>query len=409
MITGWWLAAALFIIVLYLAFRYRRLKNQFRRVKMEMARLNSTLASVRHELTEIKNRRKRSFAAATEALITVENDYTISNTNKVARQLFGRPTKGISLMAWTRQYRLQELVEETMNGQKMPPVHFNLGDRSLVARARFVKQKKEVVAVALAINDVTELQYLTRARRDFVANISHELRNPLASIQLLAETLLNGAIDNKAMAGQLINKIAAQADSLNQLAQELLDLSMIESGQAPLKMGPHPLQAIANTQVDRMRPQARRKNIVLGVDVADDVAVLVDETMIGRVISNLLHNAIKFTESGQVTVSAVNNGDDTSLVDRIVAGEWVTVCVSDTGIGIPKHEIDRIFERFYVTDRARSRKKSGTGLGLAIAKHIVEAHGGRIWAKSDGRSGTTFYFTLPMEEERVPSQESNPA
>jgi two-component system phosphate regulon sensor histidine kinase PhoR len=126
--------------------------------------------------------------------------------------------------------------------------------------------------------------------------------------------------------------------------------------------------------------------------------VLIDETMMGRVIANLIHNGIKFTDSGGVTLSArpVNGmmADPEGNPDEA----WVLVTITDTGIGIPPDEISRIFERFYKVDRARNRKQSGTGLGLAIAKHIVEAHGGRIWAESNGKTGSTFYLTIPPEE-----------
>lgn len=298
-------------------------------------------------------------------------------------------------MAWTRQHQLQELVEQTLEGEKLPQTYFSWKDHHLEARARAIKENKEPVAVALAIHDVTELDHLARARRDFVANISHELRTPLASLQLLTDTLRNGALDDKKMALELIDKIAAQTDILSQLAREVLDLSMIESGKAPLRMAPYSLRRIVQTQIDQLLPQAERKNLTLQTDIPDDVEVLVDKTMVGRVIINLIHNAIKFTDKGAVTIStfhgdkATSNGEDSD--------GWVTVSVSDTGMGIAPDELPRIFERFYKIDRARERKGTSTGLGLAIAKHIVEGHGGEIWAESNG-AGTTFYFTLPSEK-----------
>jgi two-component system phosphate regulon sensor histidine kinase PhoR len=231
-------------------------------------------------------------------------------------------------------------------------------------------------------------------RRDFVANVSHELRTPVASIELLADTLLNGALQDKKVAPKLVEKIAVQSDLLSQLAQELMDLSLIESGQAPLKFASYPLHEITQKEVARLFAQAERKNLGIKVDIPDDLTVLADETMIRRVIGNLLHNAIKFTDAGLVTISA-----DPSAVSVDEAGDaWITVTVSDTGTGIPPQEIKRIFERFYKIDQARTRQKAGTGLGLSIAKHVIEAHGGRIWAESDGMTGTTFYFTLPVED-----------
>jgi len=395
MTFSWAVAALLLALLIVLALAYRRLRNDLRREQMEIARLNNRLAHVQTELAEVNARRKKLLSAATQGLVIVERDFTISSANKVARRMFGRkPKKDTTLMTWTRQHQLQELVERTLEGEKMPPVHFTFNDRNLEAQARAIKQNKQRVAVALAIHDVTEFQRLTRTRRDFVANVSHELRTPVASIQLLADTLLNGALHDKKVAPKLIEKIAVQSDLLSQLAQELMDLSLIESGQAPLKFAIYPLHDIVQKEVARLLSQAERKNLGIKVDIPDELNVLVDETMIKRVIGNLLHNAIKFSDAGVVTISA-----DPSAVTLDEAGDaWITVSVSDTGIGIPPQEIKRIFERFYKIDQARTGLKSGTGLGLSIAKHVIEAHGGQIWAESDGMTGTTFYFTLPVED-----------
>jgi two-component system phosphate regulon sensor histidine kinase PhoR len=395
MIVSWSITTVLLTLLIVMVFVCRSLKMRLRQEQTETARLRNRLSDIRRELAEVNNRRKKLLAASTQALVIVEKDYTISSANKTAKRMFGKPEKGVTLMAWTRQHQFQELIAQALEGTKIPPIYFSWNDRNLEANARPIKHKKEVVAVALAIHDVTELQYLSRVRRDFVANISHELRTPLASTQLLLETLLNGALEDKKMALKLINKVATQVDTLSQLAQELLDLSLLESGQLPLKMASHSLLAIAKTQVESLSPQADRKNIALNMEVDGDIGVLVDETMIGRVITNLLHNAIKFTDTGSVTITAyLSNGTASTLpTEKESEEDWVTVSITDTGVGIAPDDLPRIFERFYKVDQARNAKKSGTGLGLAIAKHIVEAHGGRIWAESDIQ-GTTFHFTL---------------
>lgn len=395
--TGW-LVAVLVLVIITQAFFYRKLRKQLHQQKIKNIQLSSEFMDLEKELAEVKTRRKRLLAAATQALIIVEKDFTISNANKVARRLFGsKPTTETTFMAWTRNHQLQELVEMTLQGEKIPPIYVHLGDRILEAQARSIKRNKEVVAAAVAIHNVTRVQRLSRALREFVTNISHELRTPLASIQLLTETLRNGALDDKEMAPQLIDKLALQTETLSQLAQELLDLSMIESRKAPLRMGPHSLQTIVNKQRERLLPQTERKKLSLKNDITEDITVLVDETMMSRVFGNLIHNAIKFTEVGGIIISA-QRPNGTALVENDGdEGEWVTISIADTGVGIPPEELPRIFERFYKIDRVR-RKATGTGLGLAISRHIVEAHGGRIWAESDGHSGTTFYFTLPVEE-----------
>jgi two-component system phosphate regulon sensor histidine kinase PhoR len=402
MTIGWWIAILLLLILIGLIVSYRRLQRQLQQEAARSIRLERKLSFVRSELAEAQTRRKKLLSASTQALVIVEKYYRVSSANKVARRLFGRVEQTDTFTTWTRQHQLRELVDQTLQGEKMPPVYFSKGDKTLEAHARSIKGrsregKKEPVAVALAIHDVTELQRLSRARRDFVANISHELRTPLASLQLLTETLLNGALDDRDMALNLVNKIEAQLDTLNQLAQELLDLSLIESGQAPLKLAAYPLRTIVQAQVDQLLSQAKRKNLDLRIDIAEDIKVLADETMLGRVITNLIHNGIKFTESGGVTVSA-QRLNSTATSTENTGEEWIMISVSDTGIGIPPDELGRIFERFYKIDRARNRQQAGTGLGLAIAKHIVEAHGGHIWAESDGKTGTTFHFTMPPEE-----------
>jgi two-component system phosphate regulon sensor histidine kinase PhoR len=403
MSIDWWGALILGIGLVILAVFYWRLRKQLRQEKTVSARLARKLVALQNELAEVKTRRKRLLSAATQALVIVERDYHVSSANKVAKQLFGPVDRGMTFMQWTRQHQLRELVDQTLAGQKMPPVYFTREDKTLEAHARSIKGpspdgKKTLVAVALSIHDVTELHRLSRARRDFVTNISHELRSPLASLQLLTETLLNSGLEDRNLTLDLVNKMIPQLDTLNQLAQELLDLSLIESGQIPLRLAVYPLRDIAQAQVERLLPQAERKDLSLTIDVEPDLKVLVDETMIGRVITNLIHNGIKFTDQGGITISAQPITVPASEPKNNLEEEWVRVSIADTGIGIPPDETGRIFERFYKVDRARNRKQSGTGLGLAIAKHIVEAHGGRIWAESNGKTGSVFYFTIPPEE-----------
>ena len=379
-------------------FLYKKLWNQLQAKNSELLHLANKLKATRKELGEINSRRKKLLSASTQALIIVERDYKISSANKVARRFFGKPDKTTTLMTWTRQHRLQDMVTQLFEGEHVAPLTLTLGDQTLEAHARAIKKKKQAIAVALSIHDITRLEQLSRARRDFVANISHELRTPLASIQLLTDTLLNGGLENETVAHDLTTKIAVQADVLSQLAQEVLDLSLIESGKVPLKMSSQPLRPIGQAQLTRLLPQAERKGIMLKLDIDENEMVLVDETMIGRVISNLMHNAIKFTERGSVTLSAKKlNGDlPAQLKDESFEGDWIKVSVADTGVGIPEEELPRIFERFYKIDRARNRKDAGTGLGLAIVKHVVEAHGGVVWAEQNGE-GVTFNFIAPTD------------
>ncbi len=401
MAYGWAVAAILLAGLIGLLVLRRRLLQELKLERRNVLELQRELSVTIGELSDVKTRRKRLLAASTQALIIVEKDHRVSSANKVARSLFGPLDKERhTFIEWTRKHQLLEMVDQVLAGQKTPTLYFSMGNKFLEANTRSIKFKKEVVAVALAIHDVTELQRLSRARRDFVTNISHELRTPLASIQLLLDTLLNKEVlDDKSMTRTLIDRITVQVETLSQLAQELMDLSLIESGKVPLKMASYPLRHLVEKQIEKLQPQAERKNIAFNLMIPPEVNVLVDKTMIGRVVSNLLHNALKFTDAGEVIISARRCTETINANGQIREEDWVTVGITDTGVGVAPDELPRIFERFYKTDRARDRKRSGTGLGLAISKHIVEAHGGRIWAENNKtHAGSTFYFNLPVED-----------
>jgi two-component system phosphate regulon sensor histidine kinase PhoR len=240
-------------------------------------------------------------------------------------------------------------------------------------------------AGVLMLHDVTELRRSEAIRREFVANVSHELRTPLASLKALAETLEEGALEDPPAAREFLAQMHVEVDSLAQMVQELLDLSKIESGQAILRPEPVPPAGLAAEAEARLRMQADRAGVRVLLDAPPDLPdVLADPARVVQVLINLLHNAIKFTPNGgEVTLAVARDGED------------VRFTVADTGIGISPQDLPRIFERFYKVDK--SRASGGTGLGLAIAKHIVQAHEGRIWAESDGEGGgATFAFTLPV-------------
>ncbi len=236
------------------------------------------------------------------------------------------------------------------------------------------------------LQDMTELHRLERVRRDFVSNISHELRTPLASLRALTETLRDGALDDPEAAPRFLDRIETEVDSLAQMVQELLELSRIESGQVPFRFRPVPVSEVVLAPVERLQPLAAREEIDLIIDLAPRLPrVYADAERVHQVMANLVHNALKFSPQGASII--VSAGGDSS-------GQEVIVSVSDTGVGIPAEDRDRIFERFYKTDRARA--SGGTGLGLAIAKHIIQAHGGRIWVDSIENRGSKFSFTLTV-------------
>jgi two-component system phosphate regulon sensor histidine kinase PhoR len=330
---------------------------------------------------------------AYEVLFLVDRQHRVLFMNDAAHELFNYPGKGFSeqgesVMAVTRNHELDDIVRDALvDSNEGGGVGGQVAIGGCAYRVRAMTFHSTMgLCVALAMEDISELQRLGRARRDMVANVSHELRTPITSIRLLTDTLrrdfMNGSEEGEALAG----KINAEIESLEQMAQELLDLSMIESGRAEIRLIPVELGEIIRTSVSRFSEQADRKSLTIEGQAPPHLAVLADPDQVGRVLNNLLHNAIKFTPAGGIIDIGVTLKDD-----------WVQVSVTDTGPGIPEEEQARVFERFYQADRAR--RGGGTGLGLAIAKHIVVAHGGEIWAETPpDHTGARICFTLPTAE-----------
>ncbi len=247
---------------------------------------------------------------------------------------------------------------------------------------------------ALVIEDLTELRRLERVRRDFFANISHELRTPLTSIRLLVETLEEAIDTDPDQAQTFVEKIETEVEHLSALVAEILELSRIESGQVPMTIQPVEAEQLVREVMARMLSLAQRHRVTLRTEIEQGkTEVAADSKQIARVLVNLVHNAIKFTPSGGVVVIGTRLQPE---------GNTQSFFVRDTGVGIRPEDLPRIFERFYKVNQARSRADfigpggGGSGLGLAIARHVIEAHGGRIKAESVLEQGSTFTFTLPV-------------
>jgi two-component system phosphate regulon sensor histidine kinase PhoR len=281
-----------------------------------------------------------------------------------------------------------------------PLAHTSLAqDRAVTFRNRDSVAQQEGAThdysyFAIIIEDLTELRRMERVRRDFIANISHELRTPLASVRLLAETLEDTIDTDRDKAQEFLERIETEIEYLSELVSELLELSRIESGLLPMNIEPVQAELLVREVMARMLPQAQRHRVALLTEIEHgSVYVAADGKQISRVLVNLVHNAIKFTPSGGViTIGTAPQ----------VEGQTQRFYVRDTGVGIRPEELPRVFERFYKTDRARSKVGFvgpggvGSGLGLAIARHVVEAHGGRMSAESEVGQGSTFTFTLPI-------------
>lgn len=231
--------------------------------------------------------------------------------------------------------------------------------------------------------DIINLKKLEQVRTEFLGNVSHELRTPIFTIQGFLETLLDGALYDKKVNKTFLQKAVQHTHNLNNLLNDLIDISMIESGQMRMSFRYFDANDFISSIVHELKTHAQIKNIELAfIPVEENPRLFGDKEKIKQVLVNLIMNAIKYTESGSVEIGIVNEGKRTK------------VYISDTGIGIAASDIERIFERFYRVDKDRSREQGGTGLGLAICKHIIEAHGSKIEVKSELGKGSTFSFEL---------------
>jgi signal transduction histidine kinase len=319
--------------------------------------------------------------ALNEAVVAVDVRRQVVRVNGTARRLLGltgRPPFSIDLLP--RVPELRDALDRALGGETAGNLEVVIGDRTLAITARPLAHGGAV----LAGFDLTELRRLETIRRDFVANVSHELKTPLTVIGGFAETLADPGLDRTQRA-RFAHTVTANVRRMQRIVDDLLDLSRIESGgwvPAPVSVD---LPTAAAEALAPCRDQASAKNISLDVDAASDAATATaDPTALRQVIANLVENAIRYTPpGGRVTVFSSREGN----------GVWVGV--RDTGIGIAPEHLPRIFERFYRADPARSREAGGTGLGLAIVRHLVEAHRGRVRAESLPSRGTTVAAFFP--------------
>jgi two-component system phosphate regulon sensor histidine kinase PhoR len=329
------------------------------------------------------------FKATDDALVVLDRDQRVLFVNPAGEMILGEKLVGQIITQAVPEPDLEQFVQDArlVSGDDLGR-RIELDKRVFAARA-IAASGEDYSFEILALRDVTQMQRLERARREMVSNITHELSTPITAIGLLADTLLNLTEQGKTKRTRKMAKdIHREVDTLTQLVQEMRDLSLIESGQMPVRMTPTALYAIVQLGVEPLLALAENKAQAVTIDVPEDILILADEHQIQRALKNIVHNAIKFTpENGQIQVTAT------------VAGEEAIIAVHDTGPGIPADEVGRIFERFYQVDRAR---REGTGLGLAIVRHIVISHGGRTWAESVEGQGTTFFIALALADEPHP-------
>jgi two-component system phosphate regulon sensor histidine kinase PhoR len=318
-----------------------------------------------------------------DGVIMTDAEGNISLANRAAEKLFNiKDAENKPLIEVVRDHEVDELLKLCLRTAQTQANQYESS-----ASKRYLRTIAVPIAhsgVLLLFQDLTELRNLQTTRRELIGNISHEFRTPLAGIKAMVETLGSGAIDDKKAARDFLTRIDSEVDRLTQLVAELTELSRIETGKAELRKELVSLNQLVDEVIAQLSPQAERQKLSISREFAADLpSVSADKDRVRQVIANLVHNAIKFTpDGGKITITT-----------RALEGS-VVVDIADTGIGISKEDLARVFERFYKGDKARAVE--GTGMGLAIAKHVVEAHGGNIWVVSEEGKGSTFSFSLPL-------------
>jgi two-component system phosphate regulon sensor histidine kinase PhoR len=331
------------------------------------------------------------FNSMLEGLLLLDRNRRIHLANRAFKNLFGLKAelRGKTIMEALRVHELAALVERIEGDGQVFDYELKLPDLSerwlQVNAAAIFNSAGEREGTILVFHDLTRLKQLERTREEFVANVSHELRTPLSLIKGYVETLLEGARNNPEVAERFLKIIERNTQRLDLLIQDLLTISALESGQVKLNRQPVELRPLTEKVFTDLKSRAEEREVKL-VNQLNNLTAMADAHRLEQVFANLVDNAIKYGRSqGTVTVSGKEN--DVGKIE---------VCVRDDGPGIPAEALDRVFERFYRVDKARSREQGGTGLGLSIVKHLVQHHGGEVWAKSEPGKGASFFFTLPV-------------
>jgi two-component system phosphate regulon sensor histidine kinase PhoR len=355
-------------------------KRRYRRLEEARARTESQRQAQQQSL----------FDSMAEGVLILDSSDRIQLINQSLEKLFALTTdvRGQTVLEAFRLELLATIVNDlreanTMHGSELELPR--LDERWLRVNASAIIDKQGVrQGSILVFHDLTRLKQLENTRREFVANVSHELRTPLSLIKGFVETLLEGAKNDPDLATRFLHTIEKHTDRLTFLIEDLLTISRLESGRTIVNLQPIDLRQEVQRVMEDLQTRTAERKVSVQNEVSENLIVRADADRLQQVLYNLVENAIKYGRNeGEVSVGA-----------KTLEGGKVEVWVRDNGPGIPAEAHERVFERFYRVDRARSRETGGTGLGLAIVKHIVQAHGGEVWVESKVGVGTTFHFTL---------------
>ena len=368
--------------------RYKRLRGDLFKERQQIE-----AAKKQHEAESIQKEAEQQalFNSMSEGVLILDSAGRVQLVNRSLQEYFGLKTdvRGQTIMEALRLQTLAELTkrlpqERIVQGLELELPGVRRRSLEVNAAAVFDREGRQHGSI-LVFHDLTRLKQLENTRQEFVANVSHELRTPLSLIKGFVETLRDGAKDDPELATRFLRTIEKHTDRLTYLIEDLLTVSQLESGQIVMNLHELELREEASHVVDDLQSRAADKNVTLHNNLPAELLARADADRLQQVLFNLVENAIKYgAAGGNVTVGGMPNNNGK-----------VEVWVRDDGPGIPLEAKERIFERFYRVDRARSRESGGTGLGLSIVKHIVQAHGGEVWVKSESGSGATFFFTLP--------------
>ena len=370
---------------------------------------NDEIGDVAHSLDVAAARLEQSFRALEasrselealldsmqEAVVAVDATGRIQWTNQVMQGITGGTVRlGHALVQTVRDPEVLLCVRNTLEQGTVSEARA----RSMVPGKTFevsVAPTPSGGAVAV-LHDISEVERVEKTRRDFIANVSHELRTPLTSISGYVETLLDHADTLNPNVQEFLQIILKNARRMNRLTEDLLTLARVESGEQKLRPVPVVAAELVGDAVDALSALALDTETILECGPLSSEKVYADTDAMTQVLSNLIENAIKYGRQTSQAIAGLHTSGGRIVVSAVAQHSVVEFSVRDFGPGIAYEHLDRIFERFYRVDKARSKESGGTGLGLAIAKHIVQAHGGTIRAESELNQGSTFYFTLPM-------------
>ncbi len=360
--------------------------DEIGRLESHLNRMAADLKNYVDALSEEEGKKGAVVSSMGDGVVVIDNSGMVTLANKRATKLFGPSLTGKKMIDISRDPRLLELIEEGQSRLGAVNGEISINEASPiilhVTLSPFIRNMKNLGGV-IVFHDITDLKKLENMRKDFVANVSHELKTPLTSIKGYAETLIEGGIDDRENALKFTGVIKKNADRLSRLVNDLLTLSNIELGKVEFHIRSVNVADAVHSVFSTLEQKGIEKGLKLDSEIDVSLSLLADRDRLEQILLNLVDNGIKYTEKGSVAVSARKEGGE------------VVVSVSDTGAGIPKRDLSRMGERFYRVDPARSRELGGTGLGLAIVKHLVASMGGTFFVGSEEGRGTTVRFRLP--------------